>query len=146
MASLAQLDYCKSKNYDPEDPRCAKIFLTGRYIKVKILINFVVVSNVDFSLIAPLKSTNLVKMRCFQDIQPCNHGQKVRRKNWRQIFLRFLNFLDHHFFVAKIEIEHVGVIDYFGGVKHVKVEDYFAAKEYYQKFSFANVEVVEVTL
>lgn len=34
MASLAQMDYCKSKNYDPEDPRCAKIFLTGRFIKV----------------------------------------------------------------------------------------------------------------
>lgn len=34
MASLAQMDYCKSKNYDPEDPRCAKIFLTGRYVKV----------------------------------------------------------------------------------------------------------------
>lgn len=53
-------------------------------------------------------------------------------------------FVDHHFFVAKIDIEHVGVIDYFGGVKHVSVADYFAAKDYAQKFELNNVEIVEI--
>jgi len=32
--SLAQSDYCKKKFYDPEDPRCAQVTLTGEFIKV----------------------------------------------------------------------------------------------------------------
>lgn len=33
--SLAQSDYCKEKQYDPEDPRCAKVILTGTFAKVE---------------------------------------------------------------------------------------------------------------
>ena len=33
--SLAQSDYCHKHNYDPEDPRCAHIILTGRVQQVK---------------------------------------------------------------------------------------------------------------
>jgi len=34
MFSLAQSDYCKKKSYDPEDPRCAQLTLTGKFVKV----------------------------------------------------------------------------------------------------------------
>lgn len=46
--------------------------------------------------------------------------------------------------MAKIDIEQIGVIDYFGGVKHVSVKDYFDAKSYAENFPFGNVEVIEV--
>lgn len=32
--SLAEGNYCASKHYDPEDPRCAQVILTGNYIFV----------------------------------------------------------------------------------------------------------------
>ncbi|KAH1020687.1 hypothetical protein HUJ04_010302 [Dendroctonus ponderosae] len=32
MASLAQSDYCTTKGYDPQDPRCAKVMISvGEY-------------------------------------------------------------------------------------------------------------------
>jgi len=34
LASLAQSKYCKSENLDPEDPRCARVMLTGHLLKV----------------------------------------------------------------------------------------------------------------
>lgn len=33
MATLAQSDYCKTKDYDPQDPRCAKLIISGRIMK-----------------------------------------------------------------------------------------------------------------
>lgn len=33
--SLAQGDYCKQKNLDPEDPRCAHTIVSGRFVHVK---------------------------------------------------------------------------------------------------------------
>ncbi|XP_018345415.1 PREDICTED: protein CREG1 [Trachymyrmex septentrionalis] len=35
FVSLAQGDYCKTKGYDPMDPRCARILLTGKIKAVK---------------------------------------------------------------------------------------------------------------
>nr|ATU82451.1 venom pyridine 5' phosphate oxidase [Lethocerus distinctifemur] len=32
--SLAQGDYCKNQSYDPEDPRCPQVILTGNCLKV----------------------------------------------------------------------------------------------------------------
>jgi len=34
VLSLAQSDYCNKKSYDPEDPRCAQLTLTGKFVKV----------------------------------------------------------------------------------------------------------------
>jgi len=34
VLSLAQSDYCKKKSFDPEDPRCAQLTLTGKFVKV----------------------------------------------------------------------------------------------------------------
>jgi hypothetical protein len=32
--SLAQGNYCRAKSYDPEDPRCAHVILTGSIVEV----------------------------------------------------------------------------------------------------------------
>ncbi len=37
---------------------------------------------------------------------------------------------DHGWFFAKLDIASVLVLDFFGGAKDVKVEDYFAAKPF----------------
>ena len=34
--SLAQGDYCKKKNLDPEDPRCAHVILTGDFVRLDV--------------------------------------------------------------------------------------------------------------
>lgn len=34
MMSLAETDYCKNENLDPMDPRCARVMLTGKRVKV----------------------------------------------------------------------------------------------------------------
>jgi hypothetical protein len=34
LASLAESEYCKQKNFDPQDPRCAKLIITGKMVKV----------------------------------------------------------------------------------------------------------------
>lgn len=33
--SEAQSDYCHKKDFDPEDPRCARILITGEIMKVR---------------------------------------------------------------------------------------------------------------
>lgn len=39
LMSLAQGSYCKSKDMDPMDPRCARIMLTGKVIPVSKSLN-----------------------------------------------------------------------------------------------------------
>ncbi|KAF5299197.1 hypothetical protein FQA39_LY02370 [Lamprigera yunnana] len=34
VASLASTDWCKEQQYEAEDPRCARVMMSGRYIKV----------------------------------------------------------------------------------------------------------------
>lgn len=34
MATLAQSDYCRTENFDPQDPRCAKVIISGKFIKI----------------------------------------------------------------------------------------------------------------
>lgn len=34
--TLAQTDFCKKHEYDPEDPLCAHIILTGKLVRVTI--------------------------------------------------------------------------------------------------------------
>ena len=35
--TLAQSDYCVNNKFDPEDPRCAHIILTGNFVQVGLL-------------------------------------------------------------------------------------------------------------
>lgn len=36
MGTLAETSYCDSENFDPQDPRCAKVLMTGKLQKVSI--------------------------------------------------------------------------------------------------------------
>ena len=41
MMSLSQGNYCTKKDYDPVDPRCARVVLTGKIKPVKMLNLFI---------------------------------------------------------------------------------------------------------
>ncbi|XP_019871608.1 protein CREG1 [Aethina tumida] len=94
MASLAEESYCKTKNFDPQDPRCAKVMMSGRLVKI------------------PQSSEEYMfgKQALF-DKHPS-------MKDWPT---------NHNFYVAKIDLEQIEVLDFFGGIKHVTIDDYFKA-------------------
>lgn len=41
----------------------------------------------------------------------------------------FIHFIvsDHKFYLAKIDMQQIDVLDTFGGIKHVELKDYFNA-------------------
>jgi len=93
--SLAQSGYCAKMDYDPEDPRCAHVILTGEFIK----------------------------------LEPESEEEKFARD---ALFTRHPIMPDwpagHHWFFAKIDIENILILDWFGGAVTVPVQDYFEAK------------------
>lgn len=34
MATLAETNYCNAKDWDPQDPRCVRVIMTGKIVKV----------------------------------------------------------------------------------------------------------------
>lgn len=94
MATLAQSDYCRTENFDPQDPRCARLILTGRLVKVE----------------NSSKEFNFAKNALFE--------RHPAMKSWPK---------NHNFYVAKLNIEQVAVLDFFGGIKYVDVNDYYNA-------------------
>ncbi|XP_066996786.2 uncharacterized protein CREG [Anabrus simplex] len=90
--SLAEGDYCKQKSLDPEDPRCARVILTGKLKRIKTY-----TPEIEFAENAMF--TRHPAMRSW----PASH-------NW---------------FFAKIKIEQIVVLDYFGGPKFISRQDYF---------------------
>lgn len=96
------------------------------------------------------RSTNSVKLLCFLDTQLWKVGPQVRYYIDFVTLQHLTNFIwltDHKFFIAKLDIEQIGVLDYFGGVKHVTVEDYFKASPNSQNpanIKFDDVEVIEI--
>ena len=96
-ATLAQGDYCSMKHMDPQDPRCARVTLTGSIIKVK----------------ANSTEETFAKEALFT--------RHPSMEDWPK---------DHHFFIAKLKVENVLILDFFGGASQVNIEDYFSAKPY----------------
>jgi len=97
--SLAQSGYCEKMNFDPEDPRCAHVILTGEFIK----------------------------------LDPESEEETFARN---ALFTRHPIMPDwpagHHWFFAKIDIQNILILDWFGGaVVTVPVQEYFEAKPYY---------------
>jgi len=91
--SLAQGDYCKNKGYDPEDPRCAHIIMTGRIVKVD--------PDTDAGEYS-FAHNGLFSRHPAMDTWPAGHG-------W---------------FVAKMQIENILLLDFFGGAKTIDIADY----------------------
>jgi len=95
--SLAQGDYCKKNNLDPEDPRCAHIILTGKMVKID--------ENSDEYKFA---HEGLFSRHPAMNTWPAEHG-------W---------------FIGKLDIEGIMLLDFFGGVITVEIEDYMKATPY----------------
>ncbi|CAH1990826.1 unnamed protein product [Acanthoscelides obtectus] len=54
---------------------------------------------------------------------------------------------DHDFYVAKVNFDQIDVLDYFGGIKHVNISDYFNANItnlINQDVKFSSVSVIEI--
>ncbi|CAG9769562.1 unnamed protein product [Ceutorhynchus assimilis] len=95
MATLAASSYCDNKEYDPQDPRCAKVIISGRLLKVNNS-----TSEYDFAIDSLFE-------------------RHPAMKDWPA---------GHEFYVAKIELQQILVLDYFGGIKEVTPTDYFNAQ------------------
>ncbi|XP_046392561.1 protein CREG1 [Ischnura elegans] len=92
--TLAEGNYCVENNFDPEDPRCAHVVLTGKVVKVK--------TGTDEEIFA----------------QKALFTRHPSMRTWPK---------DHNWFFAKLEIQKISLLDYFGGVKIVNVDEYFHA-------------------
>jgi len=94
--SLAQGDYCKENNLDPEDPRCAHIIMTGRIEKIDEEAN---AEEYSFA------HNGLFSRHPAMGTWPAGHG-------W---------------FVAKMKVENILLLDWFGGAQTIKIDDYMNA-------------------
>ncbi|XP_014470650.1 PREDICTED: protein CREG1 [Dinoponera quadriceps] len=92
LVTLAQGNYCKSKDWDPMDPRCGRVFLTGT---IKALMDNTTAEYV------------FAKQAIF--------GRHPHLKNMPE---------DHHFFIAKLKISAIAMVDNFGGPKYIAINDY----------------------
>lgn len=83
--------------WDPEDPRCTRLTLTGTMVKVT-----------DTDELAFAKEALVAKHPPMSD---------------------WMKMASHDFFVSKMSIEDVWLIDFFGGASNITPEDYFKASE-----------------
>jgi len=92
--SLAQGDFCKDNQLDPENPMCAHIILTGKVVKLE--------ENSDEQKFA---KEGLFTRHAEMAYWPAGHGWTFR----------------------KLEIENIMLLDYYGGVQTVNIDDYLKA-------------------
>ncbi|XP_074839372.1 protein CREG2 [Carettochelys insculpta] len=96
MASLtlpeAEGDFCRKNLIDPEDPRCARLTLTGQMIMV------------------PPEEMEFAKQAMFS-------RHPIMRK-WPR---------HYEWFFMKMNIEHIWLQNWYGGVSPIAVEEYFKA-------------------
>lgn len=90
--SLAQSNYCAEHQYDPEDPRCARLILNGKVIEVSG------------------KEAEFAKTALF--------SRHPAMETWPQ---------EHGWFFAKLDITNILLLDFFGGVINIPIDDYFNA-------------------
>ncbi|KAL1456860.1 hypothetical protein WDU94_001550 [Cyamophila willieti] len=95
IMSLSQSHYCYDQNYDPEDPRCAQVILTGKFLV--------------------LKNTTAEYQRAKNFLWTKHPAME----NWT------IEEPSHDWQFAKLQIHHVCVLDTFGGRKFPTVAEYF---------------------
>merc|ERR1711973_490810 len=91
--SLAQGDYCKENNIDPEDPTCAHVIFTGTIVFLE-----------ENSPEAAFAKDGLFSRH------PAMPG-------WPK---------GHEWAFAKLEIKNIMLLDFYGGVKTIDIDDYMA--------------------
>merc|ERR1711962_295865 len=84
--------------YDPEDPRCAHIIITGKILKL------------DAEDPEDAEEYNFAHDGLF--------SRHPEMKTWPA---------NHGWFVAKMEVENILLLDYFGGAKTIEIDDYMNA-------------------
>jgi len=95
--SLAQGQYCKVNEIDPEDPTCAHVIFTGRILFLK----------------EGDEEADFARKALFTR-HPAMEG-------WPK---------GHQWSFAKLKIEDIMLLDYYGGVKHINIQDYYNATPY----------------
>ncbi|XP_041968629.1 protein CREG1 [Aricia agestis] len=93
LVSLEETRYCDTQNWDPEDPRCTRLMLSGKMKKIK----------------EGTPEYNFAKGALFE-----RHPDMANYPP------------DHDWFVAKLKIAQIAMVDWFGGAKYVPVKDYLA--------------------
>ena len=91
LVTLAQSDICKKAGEDPMSPVCARVMLTGNFVKVT-----------DPKEIAEAKSYMFTRHPAMED-WPTSHG-------W---------------FFAKLDLKHIQMLDYYGGITTLDVEEFY---------------------
>lgn len=92
-------------------------------------------------------STLLVWNPFSVDIPLCKIGLRVNYSEHYHFLLILLIFSDHKFYLAKVDLQQIDIFDYFGGNKHVSVQDYYSANITLiinSDVIFTNVAVLEI--
>ena len=92
-----QTDICKKHKWDPEDPRCGRLTLSGSFSKVP--------KNGDEHKSA---MNEMVK-------------RHPEMKEWEAMS-------SHDFYLAKLNIQSIWLIDFFGGAANITPAEYYNAK------------------
>lgn len=95
IMSLNQGHYCYQEDWDPEDPRCAQVILTGKFVLLKN------------------GTAEYLRAKTFL------WTKHPAMENWT------IEEPSHDWKFAKLKIEHVCVLDTFGGRKFPTVAEYF---------------------
>lgn len=121
---MAETAYCRSENYDPQDPRCARLILSGKIKRIKTG-----TAEEDFAKEAlfsrhPAMSTwPAGKTNCNNQIDQLLSAiffhQSIKHTK-----LLFFSLLDHEWFFAKLKIGQIVLLDQFGGPKYIDVQEY----------------------
>ncbi|XP_045496738.1 protein CREG1 [Colias croceus] len=93
LVSLEETRFCENQKYDPEDPRCTRLMLSGKMKKVK----------------EGTSEFNFAKAALFE--------RHPAMATWPT---------DHDWFITKMKIAQIAMVDWFGGAKYVSVRDYLA--------------------
>ncbi|KAF5299198.1 hypothetical protein FQA39_LY02371 [Lamprigera yunnana] len=94
LASLAETNYCKQEDLDPQDPRCSRVILTGHFLKVDP-------SSAEYKI-----AKNAL------------YSRHPHMKKWP---------IKHNFYIGKVDIEFIALLDNFGGIEFIDPQDYFHA-------------------
>ncbi|KAG7309994.1 hypothetical protein JYU34_004517 [Plutella xylostella] len=103
LVSLEESGYCLKKAWDPEDPRCTRLMLSGKMKRVK--------EGTPEYIFA--KAALFERHPSMADFPP-----------------------DHNWFVAKLKIVQIAMVDWFGGAKYIPVRDYLA-------YNYTGTEVLD---
>ncbi|KAJ2947426.1 hypothetical protein O0L34_g17204 [Tuta absoluta] len=103
QVSLEETRYCENQKWDPEDPRCTRLMLSGKMKRI----------------MHGTPEYTFAKAALFE--------RHPAMATWPE---------DHEWFVAKLKIAQIAMVDWFGGAKFVPVRDYLA-------YNYTGMEILD---